>query len=304
MKFSIKYDLVGKQFGELTVLCREADCNERIKWKCQCSCGNIKYIQGYDLSNGKQVSCGCKKYKGDNLVGQKFGQLTAISKHKFNKWYKWKCICDCGGIKYCYGDALKKGKETTCGCDKKTTKNFIGTKFNHLTVTEQLPNEKNHRAWLCRCDCGNTIKVITNTIITRKINSCGCLRYQTGKKSKCWKGYGDISSTFWALIKRSAKVRNIEFDITIEEAWNVFTKQCGKCALTGISLSFRESSRHESKDHATASLDRIDSDKDYTIDNVQWVHKDINKMKYDFDQDYFIKMAIMIADHQKNKEIN
>jgi len=43
----------------------------------------------------------------------------------------------------------------------------------------------------------------------------------------------------------------------------------------------------------TASLDRINSSKGYTLDNVQWVHKTVNIMKQglsDEDFKYWIKM--------------
>ena len=46
----------------------------------------------------------------------------------------------------------------------------------------------------------------------------------------------------------------------------------------------------------TASLDRIDSSKGYVKGNVQWVHKDINKMKTDFEQSIFIKLCKSVAD--------
>ena len=46
---------------------------------------------------------------------------------------------------------------------------------------------------------------------------------------------------------------------------------------------------------ATASLDRIDSDGAYTIDNVQWIHKDINRMKSNLKQENFIEYCRLIA---------
>ena len=44
-----------------------------------------------------------------------------------------------------------------------------------------------------------------------------------------------------------------------------------------------------------ASLDRIDNDGNYTIDNIQWVHKDVNFMKRTYNQEYFIDMCSKIA---------
>ena len=48
---------------------------------------------------------------------------------------------------------------------------------------------------------------------------------------------------------------------------------------------------------STASLDRIDSSKGYTIDNIQWLHKDINKMKWDFSQEKFLELCKKIVNN-------
>ena len=50
----------------------------------------------------------------------------------------------------------------------------------------------------------------------------------------------------------------------------------------------------------TASLDRIDSLKGYTEDNVQWVHKHINFMKGSLSENKFIEYCKLIV---KNNEL-
>lgn len=52
---------------------------------------------------------------------------------------------------------------------------------------------------------------------------------------------------------------------------------------------------------STASLDRIDSSKDYTIGNVQWIHKSINLMKNVIPQDIFVEWCVKIANNMKGK---
>ena len=44
-------------------------------------------------------------------------------------------------------------------------------------------------------------------------------------------------------------------------------------------------------------LDRIDSSKDYTLDNIQWVHKDINFMKRSLSQEAFLDLCLKICLH-------
>ena len=49
----------------------------------------------------------------------------------------------------------------------------------------------------------------------------------------------------------------------------------------------------------TASLDRIDSNLSYIKDNVQWIHKDLNRMKNEFSQDRFIEVCKAVFEHQR-----
>jgi hypothetical protein len=100
-----------------------------------------------------------------------------------------------------------------------------------------------------------------------------------------WKGFGDLSGDHWRRIQQGAIKRNLELSITIEDVWNKYLQQHGKCAISGVDITLRGqeigiSSKHV-HEKTTASLDRIDSSLGYTIDNIQWIHKDLNQMKSD-----------------------
>lgn len=100
-----------------------------------------------------------------------------------------------------------------------------------------------------------------------------------------------MPGSYWKTVKSGATQRNLEFAITAKFAWDLFKKQHGKCNLSGVELSF---------DPLTASLDRIDSSKGYTEDNVQWVHRTINKMKNDIDQTVFLEFCSMVTKENSN----
>lgn len=111
-------DLTGKRFGEIEVI---KDTNERHKngshiWKCKCSCGKVIYLPTNVLKN--QKSCGCKANRLEDLSGQKFGKLTAISiNHDTkDKRVRWNCICDCGSKTVVRACNLKSGEVKSCGC--------------------------------------------------------------------------------------------------------------------------------------------------------------------------------------------
>jgi len=69
---SAKIDLTGKVFNRLTVLgdFGDRDNQNKIKWKCQCICGAIKYISGPQLKSGKTKSCGCLQTENRIKHGQ------------------------------------------------------------------------------------------------------------------------------------------------------------------------------------------------------------------------------------------
>lgn len=152
-------------------------------------------------------------------------------------------------------------------------------------------------------DCGET--VFHSSVASRshcRNNKCRkCSDYNKdratyGKLNGKWNGYKDIPLSYFNEVKRNAQKRNISFNITIENAWDTFNKQDKKCIYTGITLSLPQRTR--SKRIGEASLDRIDSSKGYTTNNIQWVHKDINWMKQDFTNDYFVKMCRLVSENK------
>ena len=164
-------------------------------------------------------------------------------------------------------------------------KDITGKKFNKLTaLTFSHLNKSRHAVWICKCECGNETTAQSRFLINGAKKSCGCIRNEVGSHTSSWKGYGGLSKTRFSKIIVDAKNRNIDFNLSIEFLWDLFQKQNGKCVISGEPICF-PNKVHESD--GTASLDRIDSNKDYSEDNVQWVHKDINVMKWNLSQDKF-----------------
>jgi hypothetical protein len=150
------------------------------------------------------------------------------------------------------------------------------------------------RQWLCCCECGAKKIILQNNLIARKraTISCGCAK--GGPKSSKWRGYEEISGGFWWTVKKNAQNRHIDFNITIEEMWDLFIKQERKCALSGLPLKFSSSSRARD---GNASIDRIDSNLGYSINNVQWVDKQVNEMKLNLDEKTLIEFCHLVADY-------
>jgi len=153
-----------------------------------------------------------------------------------------------------------------------------GQRFGLLTTITQKynPKYKNAVYWLCQCDCGKQ-KIVRDTNLSNNLTtSCNCLRKIVGKTNKTWKGYEKISSCYYNYLIHSACVRNHIFDVSIIQLWELYIKQNRKCAFTGLDIHF---SKKSGGTDGTVSLDRIDNNKGYMIDNIQWVHKSINLMR-------------------------
>lgn len=180
-------------------------------------------------------------------------------------------------------------------------------KIKYLTLIEvkyvdastiKRPNRK-RRVWVCLCDCGKICtryeEYLKSSDVDLYNTSCGCKQGEKvrGCNSTLWGGHGEISGNFFAELRCRSKHRKLNVEVTIEQLWELFLKQDRKCALTGQELTFQKSVR--TRCDATASIDRKNSNKHYTIDNVQFVHKDVNRSKSDFDEEYFIQMCNLIA---------
>lgn len=56
---------------------------------------------------------------------------------------------------------------------------LVGQRYGRLTVIEPARTNGRYPAWKCKCDCGNEVIVITNSLRSGKTKSCGCLRRET-----------------------------------------------------------------------------------------------------------------------------
>jgi len=184
----------------------------------------------------------------------------------------------------------------------KTYDELIGNKYHMLTVLSVKKVRKNdkrlhfRRYANCLCECGNKKTLRADDVKSGRAVSCGCHSKNrwnmVGDKNPYFKGIGELRMTKFLEIKRGAKKRNKEFDVTIEYLWNLYEKQKRKCDLTGLPIIF---GRNGHRNETSASLDRIDNNKGYIKGNVRWVLKDINMIRRQYDNDYFIKLCNAVA---------
>lgn len=217
----------------------------------------------------------CSKCKDNEDFGFCNGKQNKVCK---------RCVADKANLRY-----HQKNQEATY--KGRPRRDLTGLQIGTLIVTSSTrmtqQNGRWRRLWMCKCECGNTSEIEHGHLTQKLVKSCGCKRYQSGESNPLWSGHGEISGNRWDAIKRKRRNKELPFEITIEFIWDLFQKQDRKCALSGVSLSFGKT--------FTASLDRIDSRIGYVSGNVQWVHKDVNRMKNVYSQEYFIETCRRIA---------
>jgi hypothetical protein len=181
------------------------------------------------------------------------------------------------------------------------TYNFIditGKTFGKWTVLrrdfDRKKNPKDQNVyWWCRCECG----------AEKSVNG---MTMKNGRSTQCRRCWGlshkhNLNARVWGRILRNAKLRGIPVTLgNVKEAKAflydlLHTHQGNRCTLSGLPISISNTIKGDMHGETTASLDRINSNKGYTRDNVQWVHKDVNKMKGDFEETRFFELCKLVT---------
>lgn len=178
---------------------------------------------------------------------------------------------------------------------KSTIDSFLGKQIGGIVILRKHGSPIKRQKVMCKCiPCGEEFSATFHNVYRGNYKSCGCLQYALNTKNPRWQGYGEISKSFFYSIKNGAKKRNINFNLTIEDIWQLFLDQNRKCRLSGQNIFFQ---KFRLDNNASASLDRIDSLKGYYKENVQWVHKSINYMKQSMDNKEFLDNIKKIYEH-------
>jgi hypothetical protein len=154
------------------------------------------------------------------------------------------------------------------------------------TIISEIKKDGKYQVKIRCIYCGKEVIKYRSKLIDGTSKGCGC------GKSKKRTGGKYISGTYMTRLRAGARHRGHDISISVEDLESILIRQNFKCALTGRDLKFGYIPREE----YTLSVDRIDSDKGYTLDNIQIVHQMVNMCKQGYDQEEFIKMCKEIAE--------
>ncbi len=188
---------------------------------------------------------------------------------------------------------------------------IVGTQIRKWIVVSYLGKRQCHPYYECQCTCeAKTIRHKRRTNLLSETGTTGCIqcggtnsghRWKKGESPVPKKFIGDLSGTYFGIMKVGAVARGLEFTISQQYAWQLFVDQNKCCAYTGLPLLMPIHTGNgiytKKRRSGNASLDRIDSSIGYIEGNLQWVHMDINRAKSVFSHERFIEMCQQVADH-------
>jgi hypothetical protein len=171
-------------------------------------------------------------------------------------------------------------------------KNIENKRFGRLLVLSKFGKNKHNKIlWNTICDCGTTKIVIGTSLNNGTTQSCGCL--QKEKASQANKKF-DSNPALRKLIdsyRNSAKKRGYNFSFSVEESDKLFQRACFYCNR----LPHRIFTEHNGKyNYSYNGIDRIDNNKDYTLDNVYTCCKDCNYAKNEMSIQEFSEWIIRV----------
>jgi len=119
-------NLDGNVYGSWTVLYR-LPVKGKTRYRCLCSCGTTKSVDGLSLVSGQSTNCGCVR----KIKLKQSRALPDLSGMVFDSWEvlepvapliggkaSYRCRCKCGKISSVRAADLIKGKTKSCGCSK------------------------------------------------------------------------------------------------------------------------------------------------------------------------------------------
>lgn len=170
---------------------------------------------------------------------------------------------------------------------------IINKKYNKLKIIKLIDSKTVE----CLCDCGNIKKCNLYDIKRNRIKACGCAKNtlelrKAAKERACLmidsgilnRG-GDFHSKeyreFKYILKCLKNSGRKKCEVSLEDLKSVWDRQGGMCVYSKIKLKLpSHSNNNPGLPYEIASVDRIDSSKPYSVDNIQYVSRNINYAKH------------------------
>lgn len=173
---------------------------------------------------------------------------------------------------------------------------LTGVVVGSQTILQRAPNRNGAVYWIVRCACGVERPVHIGQLMNGRMSCCGACQHRTqnGPTSGAWRGGHHIPATLYNQWKRSAERRDIEWSITIKDLDDLYETQNGLCRLTKEPLVCLIQTMSRTR-RGNCSLDRIDANVGYLIDNIQLVTARANMAKQSMTNIQFFELCLSVV---------
>lgn len=231
--------MIGSEINGFLILRLDEETNKKLKLErkqgsrknapihyiCKClSCGKEYSVAKQKLLSRKTYGCkDCNKYNFDKYVNIQINNWFILD---YLKNGKFKCKCKCDKIKEVNPYNIISGLSKDCGCgrnkkvsDMMSINSLVGERYGKLIVLEEIGKNKWGKImYKCKCDCGNEVNVLSNSLRTNHTQSCGCTKSITPSKIKIYLeklGYKVESEKRINLTNKN--ISYLVFDLYVEE---------------------------------------------------------------------------------------
>lgn len=180
--------------------------------------------------------------------------------------------------------------------------------FGRLQALKRAPKPSTYRDcrkafWMCKCECGNEVVVLSEALRNGRTQSCGCLKSdKLSKRGFIEPGLAGFKKLY-RRYKQAASHRQLEFTLTEEDFRLLTSSRCFYCGCEPSQNSDLADVRDISMEriefgrYTYNGVDRVNPDHDYTNDNCVACCAVCNRMKSDMS-------LLEFRDHIRMVDIN
>lgn len=166
--------------------------------------------------------------------------------------------------------------------------------------------------FLWNCDCGKVKQYPVKDVLSGNCKSCGCLSYNQNPSGWTKSRNPQLSSWrgLYTRYKTSAKHRDIDFNMSLDDFISVASKPCFFCGngtaeynkwqepWTQTKGRFITAEEKKAYTITRTGIDRINNQMGYAPNNIQPCCKNCNRAKMDLSQEDFLSLIERIYLHK------